>query len=82
MGCRRVSSSVRYVVDDHHRGIGQSPGQEAENMTSGLVGPVDVLHDHHERPVLAGPLQQHGDGLEELQPNRVIVLTWRRTYVG
>jgi hypothetical protein len=68
--------------DDHHRSISEGAGQEAKQMTSRLVSPVDVLHDHHERPVLAGSLQQDGDSLEKLQPDRVIVLTGRCTYVG
>ena len=51
-------------------------------MASGLVGPVNVLHDHHERPVLTGPLQKHGDCLEQLQPDGVISLMRRCGQVG
>ena len=35
--------------DDHHRRVGQRPGQEAQQVPGRLVRPVDVLDDHHQR---------------------------------
>ena len=57
--------------DDHHRRVGERPGQEAQQVPGRLVGPVDVLDDHHQRAVLARPLPEPGDGLEQLQPDGV-----------
>ena len=68
--------------NDHHRRVGQSARQEAEQMASGLISPVNVLDDHHQRAIFTGPLQQHRDGLEKLQPDGVIGLARRRAQVG
>ena len=64
---------------DHHRRVGQRPGQEAQQVPGRLVGPVDVLHDHHQRAVLARPLPQLGDRLEQLQPDGVALRRVRRS---
>ena len=64
--------------DDHHRRVGQRPGQEAQQVPGRLVGPVDVLHDHHQRTELGRPLPQHGDGLEQLQPDGLRPVRRRR----
>ena len=68
--------------DDHHRGVGQCPGKEPKQVAGGLVGPMNVLHDHYERPVLTRSLQKHGDCLEQLQPDSVIRLMRRCGEVG
>ena len=57
--------------DDHDRRVGQRPGHEPQQVPGRVVCPVDVLHDHHQRSGLAGPLPKQGHGLEQLQPQRL-----------
>ena len=46
--------------DDHHRRVGQRPGEEAQQVPGRVVGPVDVLHRSPPADPPAGVLQQHG----------------------
>ena len=60
---------VGAVGGDHqHRGIGQGAGQEAQQVPGRLVGPVQVLDHHHQRPGPCGRLPEPGHRLEQLQP--------------
>jgi hypothetical protein len=57
---RMVVAQLVVAVGEHqHAGQGRdSPGQVAEHVQGGVVGPVDVLDDHRRRP--AGQLLVHG----------------------
>ena len=48
----------------------RAPGQEPQQVPGRLVGPVQVLEHHHQRPGPAGSLPEPGHRLEQLQPER------------
>ena len=48
-GCRRWSSSVRYVATQQGASVPEPAGQVVEELERGPVGPVDVLEDEDER---------------------------------
>ena len=65
--------------DDGHP-LGPQPGQqEREQVAGGLVGPVQILdHQQQGRADLGRVAERAGDGVEQLQPGRVVVGGRRR----
>ena len=68
------------VGGDHGRPLGPQPGQqEREQVAGGLVGPVQVFDDQQQRRGdLRRVAERAGDGVEQLQPGRVVVGGRRR----
>jgi len=66
-GTKRVSSGQVLVTVGHkqqHRSVPDSPAQEPQQVNGRLIGPVDVLHNHHvQRPRFADLAQQSTEQL-------------------
>ena len=66
-GCRRWSSSRRYVASTTTRVDAQSAGEEVEQLARRGVGPVDVLDDEQHPAIGCLRPQELEDRLEEAQ---------------
>jgi hypothetical protein len=69
---RVVGRGVEVAVGgEHQRPGGRQPaGQEVEQLQRRRVGPLEVLQDHHQRPVLGGGQQHRGDLVQQPEPGR------------
>ena len=52
--------------DDEDRMVASPIEQILDERDEALVGPVDVLEHHHERPLLGEPLEEAPPGREEI----------------
>jgi len=56
--------------EDEHPGGREPAGQEVEQLQRRRVGPLEVLKDHHQRPVVGGRQDHRGELVQELEAGR------------
>jgi hypothetical protein len=54
--------------DEQHPAQGEPAPEERDQIEGGLVGPVQVLHDHHRPAALPGTVQRVEQGVEDRTP--------------
>jgi hypothetical protein len=52
----------------------EAAGEEAEQPQRGEVGPLQVVEDHHQRPLLGGRQQHRAELVEQPEPGRLLRL--------
>jgi len=56
--------------EHEHPGGREPAGQEVEQLQRRRVGPLEVLQDHHQRPVVGGRQDDRGELVQELEAGR------------
>ena len=70
LGQRMMAAELDVAVGPDHQqaGVGQAPGDEAQQQQRWLVGPMQVVEDHDQRPRARGFAEKGRNRIEEAKP--------------